>query len=684
MVGIFGGLTSLWVSLMVAAAGLIFVGYLSKKILSKDEGTDRMKEISREIHKGAMAFLTREYKSIAFFVFLVALVLFVFVAKKTAMAFIVGAVCSILAGWIGMQIATRSNARTAQAASKSFNEALGVAFPGGAVMGISVVSVGLFGFLSILLYYIFLSGKADLAGKITEAIQYMVGFSLGASSVALFARVGGGIYTKAADVGADLVGKVEAGIPEDDPRNPAVIADNVGDNVGDVAGMGADLFESYIGAIVSALVIAAAPNPMVDINGALLAILISAWGIIAAAVGVYFVRTDEKTDPQVALRTGMIVTAALLLVGAFFLTKVWYGDIMAFWATLVGLLAGLIVGFTAEYYTSGKVVQGIAKAATTGAATCIINGFAIALKSTAIPVVAIAVATVLAYKFAGIFGVALSAIGMLSITGMTVAVDAYGPIADNAAGIAEMAHMGSEVRKRAERLDAVGNTTAAIGKGFAIGSAALTALALFTAYSQTVGINIINALTSKVVAGMFIGAMVPFVFCAYTMLAVGRAAFSVVEEVRRQFKEIPGLMEGKVLPDSAKCVDITTKGALKEMILPGVMAVVLPILAGTLLGAEGLGGFLVGSLIAGVPLAILLANAGGAWDNAKKYVEEGNLGGKGSDVHKATVIGDTIGDPFKDTSGPSLNILLKLMSVVALVFAPLILKLNIYFMGLLK
>lgn len=684
MIGIFGGLTSLWVSLIVAAAGLVFVGYLSKKILSKDAGTDRMKEISGEIHKGAMAFLSREYKSIAFFVFLVAMILFVFVAKKTALAFIVGAVCSILAGWIGMQIATKSNARTAQAASKSFNEALGVAFPGGAVMGISVVSVGLFGFLAVLLYFIFLSGKADLAAKITEAVQSIVGFSLGASSVALFARVGGGIYTKAADVGADLVGKVEAGIPEDDPRNPAVIADNVGDNVGDVAGMGADLFESYIGAIISALVIAVAPNPLIDINGGLLAILISAWGIIAAAVGVYFVRTDEKTDPQVALRTGMIVTAALLLVGAFFLTKVWYGNIFAFWATLVGLVAGLIVGFAAEYYTSGKVVQGIAKAATTGAATCIINGFAMSLKSTAIPVIAIAAATVLAYNFAGIFGVALSAIGMLSITGMTVAVDAYGPIADNAAGIAEMAHMGGEVRKRAERLDAVGNTTAAIGKGFAIGSAALTALALFTAYSQTVGINIINALSAKVVAGMFIGGMVPFVFCAYTMLAVGRAAFSVVEEVRRQFKEIPGLMEGKVMPDSAKCVDITTKGALKEMILPGVMAVALPIIVGTALGADGLGGFLVGALVAGVPLAILLANAGGAWDNAKKYVEEGNFGGKGSDVHKATVIGDTIGDPFKDTSGPSLNILLKLMSVVALVFAPIIIRLNVYFLGMLK
>lgn len=684
MIGVFGDLSSLWLSLAVAVAGIGFVVYLAKKILLKDEGTDRMKEISAAIQKGAMAFLFREYKSIAFFVFFVALVLFIFVAKKTALAFIIGATCSILAGFIGMKIATSSNNRTAQAAAKSFNEALGIAFPGGAVMGISVVSIGLFGFLAVMLAYTYIfSAKPTLAEKLIEAIWYMSGFSLGASSVALFARVGGGIYTKAADVGADLVGKVEAGIPEDDPRNPAVIADNVGDNVGDVAGMGADLFESYIGAIVSALVIATAES-ISGMKGVMLTILVAAWGIISSIIGIYFVRTDEKTDPQVALRTGMIVTAILLVIGAFFLTSKWYGDINAFWSTVSGLAAGMIVGFTAEYFTSGKVVQAIAKSATTGPATCIINGFAVSLKSTAIPLFAISVATVLAYKFSGIFGVALSALGMLSITGMTVAVDAYGPIADNAAGIAEMAHMGPEVRKRAEKLDAVGNTTAAIGKGFAIGSAALTALALFTAYSQAVGIEVINALSSKVVAGLFIGGIVPFVFCAYTMLAVGKAAFSVVEEVRRQFKEIPGLMEGKVMPDSAKCVDITTKGALKEMVFPGVMAVVLPILTGTVLGAEGLGGFLVGSLITGVPLAILLANAGGAWDNAKKFVEEGNLGGKGSDVHKATVIGDTIGDPFKDTSGPSLNILLKLMSVVALVFAPVIVTLNEYFIGLLK
>lgn len=684
MIGVFGDLSSLWLSLAVAVAGIGFVVYLAKKILLKDEGTDRMKEISAAIQKGAMAFLFREYKSIAFFVFFVALVLFIFVAKKTALAFIIGATCSILAGFIGMKIATSSNNRTAQAAAKSFNEALGIAFPGGAVMGISVVSIGLFGFLAVMLAYTYIfSAKPTLAEKLIEAIWYMSGFSLGASSVALFARVGGGIYTKAADVGADLVGKVEAGIPEDDPRNPAVIADNVGDNVGDVAGMGADLFESYIGAIVSALVIATAES-ISGMKGVMLTILVAAWGIISSIIGIYFVRTDEKTDPQVALRTGMIVTAILLVIGAFFLTSKWYGDINAFWSTVSGLAAGMIVGFTAEYFTSGKVVQAIAKSATTGPATCIINGFAVSLKSTAIPLCAISVATVLAYKFSGIFGVALSALGMLSITGMTVAVDAYGPIADNAAGIAEMAHMGPEVRKRAEKLDAVGNTTAAIGKGFAIGSAALTALALFTAYSQAVGIEVINALSSKVVAGLFIGGIVPFVFCAYTMLAVGKAAFSVVEEVRRQFKEIPGLMEGKVMPDSAKCVDITTKGALKEMVFPGVMAVVLPILTGTVLGAEGLGGFLVGSLITGVPLAILLANAGGAWDNAKKFVEEGNLGGKGSDVHKATVIGDTIGDPFKDTSGPSLNILLKLMSVVALVFAPVIVTLNEYFIGLLK
>jgi len=684
MIGLFGDLSSLLVTLLVALVGIIYVWYLAKKVLSNDAGTELMQKISNSIHQGAMAFLGREYRTIAYFVLVVALIIFFAIARKTALAFVVGAACSIAAGCLGMQIATKSNARTAQAAAHSFNQALGIAFPGGAVMGLSVVSLGLFGLTAVYWLFIGLSKNPDLVGKIVEATNLIVGFSLGASSVALFARAGGGIYTKAADVGADLVGKIEKGIPEDDPRNPAVIADNVGDNVGDVAGMGADLFESYIGAIVSALVIAAAPNPTIDTKGIMLTLLISAWGIISAIVGVYFVRTDEKTDPQVALRRGMIATALLLIVGAFLLCSFWYGQTKLFWAVLSGLIAGLIVGFTAEYFTSGKTVQQIAEAATTGSATLLISGFAISMKSTVVPLVAIALATIVAYKFAGIFGIALSAVGMLSVTGMTVAVDAYGPIADNAAGIAEMAHMGADVRKRAERLDAVGNTTAAIGKGFAIGSAALTALALFTAYSQTVQIPTINALTAKVVAGLFIGGIVPFVFCAMTLLAVGRAAFGIVSEVRRQFKEIPGLLEGKVMPDSAACVDITTRAAIKEMITPGLMAVILPVLVGAILGVEALGGFLVGSLITGVPLAILLANAGGAWDNAKKYIEEGNFGGKGSDAHKASIVGDTVGDPFKDTSGPSLNILLKLMSVVSLVFAPVIIKLNSWFIGLLR
>jgi K(+)-stimulated pyrophosphate-energized sodium pump len=672
----FSDLTGIYAAAGCGVLGLLFVWFTAAKILKKDAGNEKVREISKAIHEGAMAFLFREYRYIGIFVVIVALLLFFLVAKKTALAFVIGALCSIIAGFIGMQIATRSNGRTAQAASRSLNEALGVAFPGGAVMGVSVVGLGLLGLSLVYLTFIMVSGQPGLTAKILEATRLIVGFSMGASSVALFARVGGGIYTKAADVGADLVGKVEADIPEDDPRNPAVIADNVGDNVGDVAGMGADLFESYVGAIISAIVIAGAAAAGADTKAMMMVLLISGWGILSSIIGVFFVRTDEKSSAQKALNMGMLITSLLLVAGAFYLTWIWYGSSAMFWATVSGLIAGTIVGKTAEHYTSGKTVQAIANDAKTGPATCIISGFAVGMKSTAIPLFAIAIATVVAYRLSGIFGVALSAIGMLSITGMTVAVDAYGPIADNAAGIAEMAGMGVEVRKRAESLDAVGNTTAAIGKGFAIGSAALTALALFTAYSQTVGLTLIDCLKAKVVAGLFIGGVVPFIFCANTMEAVGRAAFKVVEEVRRQFREIAGLMEGTAKADSAKCVDITTAAALKEMILPGTVAVILPVLVGGVLGAEALGGFLIGSLASGVPLAIVLANAGGAWDNAKKYVEEGNLGGKGSAVHKATVIGDTVGDPFKDTSGPSLNILLKLMSVVSLVFAPVIIALH--------
>ncbi|MCD6412928.1 MAG: sodium-translocating pyrophosphatase [Elusimicrobia bacterium] len=682
-----------YIPLACAVLGFLVVVSIILKVLKHSPGNSKMIEISNLIHEGAMAFLWREYRQIGIFVLIVAVIIYFFLDKLMPVAFISGALFSVFAGFIGMTIATRSNGRCAQAASVSLNDALNVAFPAGMVMGLSVASAGLLG-LS-LMYFLFLWQQGlfstDFAANLVAATNIVVGFSMGASSVALFARVGGGIYTKAADVGADLVGKIEAGIPEDDPRNPAVIADNVGDNVGDVAGMGADLYESYVGAIVSACVLAASSK---DIKGVFLPFLLVGWGIISSIVGKFFVKADEKTDPQVALRNGLWSAAFIFLAGSFAVTFWWYknpaiAQLGPFGAIVSGLIAGLIVGFTAEYYTSGKSVEKIARASMSGPATNILAGLSTGMYSTGFSILAIAVATVVSFKCAGIYGVALSAIGMLAITGMTVAVDAYGPIADNAAGIAEMADMGSEVRKRAERLDAVGNTTAAIGKGFAIGSAALTALALFSAYAKSAnlfqledGTSIINILNAPVVAGLFIGGMVAFIFSASTMQAVNRSAGSIVEEVRRQFREIPGLMEGKALPDSSRCVDITTKAALSEMRIPGISAVLAPVVVGTVLGTEALGGFLAGALVTGVPLALFLANAGGAWDNAKKYVEEGNLGGKGSEVHKATVIGDTVGDPCKDTSGPSLNILLKLMSIVSLVFLPLIFKLHDLFVDL--
>ena len=671
-------LSSVVVAIISGIISMLFVFYLSRKVLKSDPGNEQMQTIASLIRKGAIAFLSREYKTISYFLVVLFLVLLFAVAKKTAVAFVVGALCSMLAGIIGMNISTLSSSRTAKKCELSFNDALDIAFPGGAVMGLSVVGLGLLGLGVVYFLFIwFLTNTgSSLIDAVKEATSMIVGFSMGASSIALFARVGGGIYTKAADVGADLVGKIEKGIPEDDPRNPAVIADNVGDMVGDCAGMGADLYESYVGAIVSGLVIAI--FNLNSIKSAMLCLLIASVGIISSIIGVFFVKTKKEEDPQFTLNKGLIASMIFFIIGTFLLSKFWYGDIKSFWSILSGLLAGMIVGFVAQYYTSGKSVASIAEQAKTGAATVIIEGTAVGMLSTILPLVSIALATIIAYKLQGVFGIALSALGMLALTGTTVAIDAYGPIADNAAGIAEMAHMGTEVRKRAERLDAVGNTTAAVGKGFAIGSAALTALALFSAYTETVGLGAsgLNILNARVIAGMFIGCIIPFFLISKTLQAVGRAAYSIVEEVRRQFREIPGLLEGKALPDSAKCVDITTQAALKKMIIPGLSAVLLPVIVGIILGKEALGGFLAGSLITGVPLAIYLANAGAGWDNAKKYIEEGNLGGKGSDAHKASIVGDTVGDPFKDTSGPSLNILLKLMSVVALVFGGVIININ--------
>jgi len=659
------------IPILVGFLGLLFVAYLSATVLAKDTGTATMQELSGYIYEGSMAFLSREYKAIGVFALVVTILLAIGIGWQTAVAYIIGAICSLSAGLVGMHIATRANVRTTQAATKGFNEAIAVAFPGGAVMGMSVVSIGLFA-LSVL-YPVFGGGLVSGA-PLLQAVNILAGFSMGASSVALFARVGGGIYTKAADVGADLVGKVEAGIPEDDPRNPAVIADLVGDNVGDVAGMGADLFESYVGAIVSGMIIAAATlPPEKQLRGVTLALLLAAVGIVASILGTFFVRT-EKGDPQTALRNGTMASAILSIVGSFFMIWGWYGEVLPFWAFLSGVVVGMAIGFVAEYYTSGKQVEELAQFCRTGAATNIIQGMGLSYRSTVIPLVLIALAIIISFQCAGFFGIALSAIGMLSIAGITVAVDAYGPISDNAGGIAEMAHMDRHVRQITDSLDAAGNTTAAIAKGFAIGSAALTALALFASYIQAAGLEKIDIMNANVVAGLFIGGIVPFLFAGDAMRAVGRAAFGVVEEVRRQFKEIHGLMEGTARADYARCVDITTTGALKEMVAPGILAVAIPVGLGIVLGPDALGGMLAGALVSGVPLALQLANAGGAWDNAKKYIEAGNLGGKGSEAHKAAVVGDTVGDPFKDTAAPAMNILLKLMTVVSLVFAPIILS----------